>query len=241
MALPGHDFVAAKESIQGIPWYPYGKLESTMWAIQELCGERFGELVKPGKSILDIGAADGELSFHLESLGCNVDALDNPSTNFNGCRAIRAIHEKIGSSLRLLERDVDFGFTLDRQYDLTVAFHILYHLRNPIDFLTTLALYSEHMALATRTIQRLPGHAQPITDLPIGYLYYAKEINNDATNYWVLSKEALRRCLARSGWHILNSFTVGAGEDADPIEHDQRTYVFCQRIPNYEDLRRVHP
>jgi hypothetical protein len=75
-----------------IPWYPYGTLGNLQWLELLLAGAgtTLPELLGSGP-IADIGAADGDLAFLLDSLGYDVDIVDYPPTNYNGCRAAHAL------------------------------------------------------------------------------------------------------------------------------------------------------
>src|SRR3981081_2099346 len=71
-------------------WYPYQSLSNFPALDQTLTGESRSLLdLAGGKAILDIGCAEGDLAFFLESLGCRVDVIDNPITNFNAMYGVR--------------------------------------------------------------------------------------------------------------------------------------------------------
>ena len=80
-----------KEIDSSFPWYPYGSLNNFIhlknifneWPIDSLIGAH--------SKILDIGAADGDLSFFLESLGYQLDIIDNGPTNFNNLKGAKMI------------------------------------------------------------------------------------------------------------------------------------------------------
>src|SRR3982751_6814401 len=68
-------------------WYPYGTLDNFHILNQLLTGKNRSFLSSVGDGlIVDIGAADGDVAFFLESLGHNVRVADYPPTNFNSCR-----------------------------------------------------------------------------------------------------------------------------------------------------------
>ena len=104
--------------------------------------------------------------------------------------------------------------------------------------LIQLALHAEHLILSTRTASRLQDGTD-ISGSPLAYLLAHRESNNDPTNYWIFSPEGLKRCLARSGWLIRNTVVYGP-EDGDPAEKDQRTFVYCQRVPGFGKLLPHH-
>src|SRR5688572_4388898 len=65
-------------------WYPYDSLGSLFTLDELLTGESryLLELLGSGP-VLDLGCADGALSFFLESMGCRMHAIDQPGTNYN--------------------------------------------------------------------------------------------------------------------------------------------------------------
>lgn len=219
-----------------ISWYPFSELDSFLWQIKSVMNQDWEPLVKPGIRVLDVGSGDGDLSFYLETQGCTVHVLDNESTNYNRCRGVQRIKRELRSNVEILVQNIDYNITLPGQYDLAFACGVLYHLRNPIYLLIQLALHAEHLVLSTRTAHKLPDGTD-ISKSGVAYLLDTYESKNrDCTNFWIFSPVALNRCLRRSGWNVLRTCVFGAGHDSDPVEHDQRTVVFCKRVHNYADL-----
>src|ERR1044072_2828055 len=101
------------------PWYPYGTLNN-FTALRSIFNKHSLEnLIGPGFKTLDIGAADGDLAFFLESLGYRPDIIDFPPTNFNHLRGAKLLKEKLNSGINIYERDIDSQFpTLDEKYGL---------------------------------------------------------------------------------------------------------------------------
>lgn len=233
-----------KGRIDAIPWYPHNTLEGIKVLNDLLRGEN-RRLIPPTHErafrVLDIGAADGDIGLLFGRLGCEVDILENPATNFNQCRGVKALTRELKSSISVIEQDVDRYFHLDTEYDLAIALGILYHLRNPFQFLMTLALHCERMLLSTRIMSHLPNQ-QPVSNNAIAYLLGRRESNDDPTNYWILSEAALERLLNRSGWKLLDRHKVGAVGRSNPVDSDkdERMFVYCQRVVNYKDLWNHH-
>ena len=231
-----HDHLAeVRRNIPNVPWYPYGSLLNVGHLASFIDADT--EIVPKGGSVIDIGAADGDLGFFFQSLGCEVDFLDNGPTNFNQCRAIRATQEAIGHEGRLIETDIDLGFELDRDYDLAIFLGALYHLRNPALPLIRLAQHCQRMVISTRITSHLPD-GQDVSKSPVGYLLSAAEANNDPTNWWIFSHEGLVRLLKRCGWNVLSMTTVGAVGRSNPTDNDadERAFAYCERVPNHADL-----
>jgi tRNA (mo5U34)-methyltransferase len=222
-------------------WYPYGSLSNFHHLEALLMPRRHDLFACVGSDpVLDIGAADGDTAFFLESLGLRVHVLEYGPTNYNGGRGLRMLHEALGSTVDVNELDLDSQFQLpgDR-YGLALALGVLYHLKNPFFFLEQLAPRVAYMVLSTRIARfnvavgnTQAGLDEPnamrvdLSTIPIAYLVGPNETNNDPTNYWIFSLAGLRRILWRTGWEIVELMTVGAA-DSDPATTEGDERAFC--------------
>jgi hypothetical protein len=178
--------------------------------------------------IADIGAADGDLAFFLETLGCEVELIDHGPTNFNGLRGARLLREALGSRASISEVDLDAQFALPRErYGLVLFLGILYHLQNPYYALLSLARSARYCVLSTRVARFTQDKQVRFGDVPVAYLVGPSETNNDSTNYWIFSPAGLRRILERTGWTIVDYLAVGATGDSDPASADRDERAFC--------------
>lgn len=243
----GADFAALlaaiKQADTSVPWYPYESI-ANLWHLDTLLPDALKDVVCKGDAglrVLDVGAADGDLGYFFESRGCSVDFLDNPPTNFNDCRGLKALGTALGSGARLLEQDIDRSITLEGQYDLAIALGLLYHLRNPMLLMLELALHARAMVLSTRVASAWPD-GTAVAGQSAAYLYRCREANDDPTNYWCFTPAGLETALRRCGWEIRARAIHGAGDDANPVDNDkdQRCFVYCERVANWPDLGRHH-
>lgn len=222
-------------------WYPYGSLSNFAHLNRLLTGEhrRLLDLADDGL-ILDIGAADGDTAFFLESLGRRVHVIDYAPTNFNGCRGFRALHEALGSEVTLSELDLDAQFQLpEGRFGLALVLGLLYHLKNPFYLLEQLARRVGHIVLSTRVtaFNIATGSPAPAPDanarrvdlrtVPVAYLVDPLETNNDPTNFWIFTVAGLRRILKRTGWEVLDFVTLGATDASDPATAAGDERAFC--------------
>lgn len=225
-------------------WYPY-KIAANLEWVEKLVADDsrpIEEII--GRRVADIGAADGDLAFYLESLGKKVDLIDFPPTNYNQLQGARTLREELDSSVEIHEVDLDSQFALPRErYDTIFFFGILYHLKNPFYALETLAKSCRHLFLSTRVARftpPLPGNSDsqgtPIRDLPVAYLVDTVECNHDPTNFWVFSESGLRRLLRRAGWSVWSQAFAGDLEASDParLDHDERAFMWLRSL-------RFHP
>ena len=220
-------------------WYPYGTLNNFHILTQLLTGENrnFLNLVGDGL-IVDIGAADGDVAFFLESLGHRVHVADFPPTNFNGCRGVRLLRQALGSNVEILETDLDTQFKLPAErYELAFFLGILYHLKNPYLALESLAKCARYAFISTRITRFNVASGAEGTDInrsrielhnaPVAYLVAPDETNNDATNFWMFSEAGLRRILNRCGWDIVDFMALGNTGNSDPATTQGDERAFC--------------
>lgn len=181
--------------------------------------------------VLDVGCGDGDIAFFLESLGVQVDAIDHAPTNNNHLLGVHALKQKLGSSVRIHEVDLDMRPTLPSStYGFTLMLGVLYHLKNPFLVLEALARASRYIFLSTRIASLGPDRKTDFSALPLAYLVEEDELNNDETNFWIFSEKALQRVVRRAGWDVLHYATLGPAATADPVstEGDARAYILAK-------------
>jgi len=223
-----------------IDWYPYNSFGNVA-NLASFLPEKTA-LVEARGSVLDVGCGDGDMGFLFHSLGCDVDFLDNAATNFNDCRGVKRTQQLVQHTGRVIERDMDFGFELDCDYDLVLFLGTLYHLRNPALALIRLAQRCRTMLLSTRIMRELPASysSTAVGDVPVGYLLDTLELNRDSTNWWIFSPAGLTRILKRCGWTaIASTIAEDPSRRIDGLR-DERMFVHCERVSNYGDLTKHH-
>lgn len=212
------------------PWYPYGSLNNFIHLKNTFNKYSLDRLIGSSLKTLDIGAADGDLAFFLESLGYNADIIDYPPTNFNGLRGARLIKEKLNSGINIYETDLDSQFpALQEKYGLIFFLGILYHLKNPYYILEQLSKSAENLIVSTR-IAKYTKDGATLSNYPLAYLLNPDETNNDSTNYWIFSYKGLERIFERTGWYITDMFTVGDTLQSNPSDphHDERAFALLK-------------
>ena len=220
-------------------WYPYGTLDNFHILNRLLNGKNrnFLDVVGDGL-VVDVGAADGDVAFFLESLGQRVHVVDYAPTNFNGCRGIHLLKQRLDSRVEIRETDIDARFDMPAErYELAFFLGILYHLKNPFLALETLAKSARHAFVSTRITRfnvavgaegrEINRKRIELADAPVAYLVAPDETNNDATNFWMFSDAGLRRILHRSGWDILDFMTLGNTSNSDPATNQGDERAFC--------------
>jgi SAM-dependent methyltransferase len=217
-----------KKAISGIAWYPYDTFASLGVADKFLKGRNRSLLdLAAGDPILDLGCADGALSFFFESLGAKVHAVDHMPTNYNAMRGIAELRKALGSSIEVHAIDLDSQFYLpDESFGLVLCLGILYHLKNPFYLLESLAVRARYCLLSTRVAELAPDGTR-IKDQPLGYLLGPTEANNDPTNFWIFSEAGLRRLCERAGWKIVDFTTIGCTRGSDPAHGDRDERAYC--------------
>ena len=210
-------------------WYPYETLSNFVHLERLLTGDNRHLLgLVEGGGVVDIGGADGDLAFFLETLGFDVDMVDNGPTNCNGLQGARALKGALCSSVAIHEVDLDAQFALPRDhYSLVFLLGILYHLKNPYFTLERLASHTAYCLLSTRIAKFTPDKSLLLAHAPVAYLVDPFETNNDPTNYWMFSEAGLRRILDRTQWDVLDFIRVGNVTESDPVHADKDERAFC--------------
>ena len=211
-------------------WYPYGTMSNFIHLDRLLKGnhrrllELIGEL-----PVADIGAADGDLAFFLEHLGCqSVEIIDHAPTNYNGLKGAQLVKAALRSSVAIHDIDLDeyFDFVQPR-YGLIFFLGILYHLQNPYHVLKRLAQRTRYCLISTRIARWTVDREIEFSRAPMAYLLDELEANNDSSNYWIFSEAGLRRILKRTKWEICEFMTVGDVVNSDPATTERDERAFC--------------
>ena len=228
--------VVKKES-PAIKWF-FGDILSNIDAIGSLLKGKnrdiFGEFI--GGHVADIGAADGDVAFFLETLGYQCDIIDFPQYNYNGMAAAYHLKEALKSNVSIHEIDLDKRFEFPRRYDAVIFLGLLYHLRNPFFALETLAQNTRYCFLSTRIARWVDSGFWPwqrrtyIRNSPVAYLLAPDECNNDSTNYWIFSETGLRRIVERAGWEICDYISYGKRANSNPRDQktDERAFMLLK-------------
>jgi hypothetical protein len=225
-------FEAAKQLIANppYPWYPYDSF-ANLFYLQILIKQSGLSLdsLAPNHSLLDIGAADGALSFFFESIGFDVECWDHADTNINGMAALHDLTRPLGSQIAIKNIDLDTAFPATRPFELCLFLGILYHLKNPFNALEKLASSAKFCFLSTRIARHTPDGNLNFANLPMAWLVDADECNHDPTNYWIFSPAGLNRLTHRAGWDICSSATAGNPESRpDSPDADERMFLLLR-------------
>lgn len=210
-------------------WYPYGTFGNLVHLDHLLTGEhrRLLELIGD-EPVLDVGCGDGDLAFWLESLGCQVHALDLARTNLNRMRGVRLLQAALESSVQIWEVDLDAHFAPPPvHYGLILLLGVLYHLKNPFYVLETLATTTRYCLLSTMITAATPDGRASLKELPVAYLLDEQEANNDPSNYWVFTEVGLRRLLARTRWEVCDWLVVQPKVGRRATFWEKRERAFC--------------
>lgn len=210
-------------------WYPYNTLASILEFEPILTGEH-RDIIKliAHRPFADIGAADGDLGFFIESFGLkNIHIIDHAPSNCNGLEGARLLKQSFNSSASIHDIDLDAAYSFpEKRFGLVALLGTLYHLKNPFLMLETLARHADFCLTSTRIAAYLPGGKKNISTSPIAYLLDDHECNDDPTNFWVFTEAGLKRLFARTGWDILDFGTCG-GKKSTPASMKDMQRAFC--------------
>lgn len=211
-------------------WYKYGILNNFIHLKNTFNKFHLDELTKVESKILDIGAADGDLSFFLEEQGFDVDIMDHSKTNANSLKGAKILKKHLKSKVSIYDVDLDSQFSLPKKkYDLIFFLGILYHLKNPYYALEKLSYASKFLLISTKIAKFTPDDTK-IQNNPLAYLVDSNELNNDPTNFWIFSESGFKRLLARTGWVELEFFKVGdtRNSSTSDMSRDERAFALIK-------------
>jgi tRNA (mo5U34)-methyltransferase len=225
-------FEDAKKAIEPVPfdWYRYDSFPNLFY-LQHLfrCSSASLQDLAGQEPVLDIGAADGALSFFWESLGYRVHAVDFSGCNINRMQGLRRLAAYFGSNVEIQDIDLDGRFDLVRHYGVVFFLGTLYHLKNPFYALETIAKHARYCLLSTRVARLSADRRTRLDGMPVAYLLDSEECNSDSTNYFVFSPAGLVLLAKRAGWMVRGSISSGTS-DSDPMspEGDERMFLLLE-------------
>ena len=152
-----------------------------------------------GRSVLDIGAWDGFLSFEAERRGAaRVLATDSYCWSGEGWgtkQGFETARRILGSRVEDQEIDVmDLSPEAVGVFDLVIFAGVLYHMRHPF-------LAIEKVASVTGDQLILDSHTAMVEEArPVMLFYPNAELNDDATNWWGANPAAVEAMLRDVGF-----------------------------------------
>ena len=222
---------AVKRTLSGAAWYPYCSLANFEHFVPLLGADADWAALVGGGPVLDIGCADGDLSFFLESIdpGLRIHALDHSGTNHNRLAGIAALKTALGSAIEVCDLNLDEGFELPvRPYSMAFCLGLLYHVKNPFHLLESLSRYARTCLLSTRIMRAFPD-GEPVPAHPTAYLLDPDQLNDDETNFWIFNEAGLRRLVSRAGWQLERFHSTMAGDagSSGPDSQSADERAFC--------------
>lgn len=183
------------------PWFQHFRLagdihtpgpNSIPWLL-ELSGlrEHF-----PGKTVLDIGTANGGLAFEAERAGATrvlaVDEMDPDEFGFNSTRKF------LNSKVEYLQTSLyELPDQVDTQFDIVVFWGVLYHLRHPLLGLDCVARMARDLvSIETVVADSMLDETSPRS---VSMFFRQKELNNDATSWFAPTVRCLEDWVRSSG------------------------------------------
>jgi len=187
-----------------------------------------------GKTVLDIGAADGFYSFLCESRGAKkVVAVD--WIKFPGFSAAHKILNSKVEFQKLVVDDSTLGFTklksnigtindIEEKFDIVLLFGVLYHLPNPTMVIQKLFENTDMLLIASHIIDS--------EELAMYYYPEGSLTTGDTTNWWVPTPSCLTDIGTRIGFE--KSVLV------DTFDFDSINANLQQDDKVKNGLRRIH-
>jgi 2-polyprenyl-3-methyl-5-hydroxy-6-metoxy-1,4-benzoquinol methylase len=212
-------------------YYPYGTLDiiPRILTILDRCNIDLEQHVRD-KTILDLGAGDGDLSFFFELFNPKrIVAVDWGPTNNDDMEGCQVLKRALRSDVELMNMDIhSFDFKQFPVFDTVVCFGFLYHSPHPLFVLNNLSEKSRNLFLTTKIFD---------SDKSYVYFYDVGECNRDATNWWCFTTKALELMLKRTGFELvlMERLDSNIGK-SDPVDTrlDGRVFAYARSIVRSE-------
>ena len=222
------------EEKNNFKFYPYGIMNNFIHLENLLKGNNLENFFQnlSNKNILDIGAADGDMSFYFKKIGFNPTIVEYNRTNFNGLEGAKKLNEYLKTNIDIIDYDIDnlsINTLPNKKYGVVLLLGIFYHLQNPYHILRELSKCSKYIILSTR-IARYTPNGKYIDDESLANLVSPYEPNNDSTNYWIFTFTSLKRIIERTGYKIINYIRVGDTKASNPCsnQNDERVFMLIE-------------
>jgi tRNA (mo5U34)-methyltransferase len=187
-----------------------------------------------GKTAIDIGTSNGGAAFELERRGAErVVAVDIFPPSWFGFDAIR---EFLGSNADFVQASVyELPALLREEFDVLIFWGVLYHLRHPLLALDSIRSVLRGTGFLETAV--CDGTVGELSSLPLVRFYRRDELDNDVTNWFAPTVNALVDWCRSSG---LDAEVLGAW----PKKAPERTMVKVTRTegePEYQALSYERP
>ena len=228
-------------SASGATLYPHDIISNNFPIIVELLqasGSSDFLREKDIETVLDVGGANGDLSFVFAGAGFETTLVDLSISYEMSPLVASLINLQLGANVRVVDLSVDRYFNYSdlmkytvnsgqflhdshsEVFDLVICFGLLYHLKNPFAFLESVSKICRYCILGTWLMSYLPDNITRVRDAPLTYFLGPGELNNDASNYWVFTDSSFRRLVERTGFSIVCSVSAFGREDkiSNPVD-----------------------
>src|SRR6516225_595044 len=192
------------------------------------------------ETVLDVGGANGDLSFVFSAAGFETTLVDLSISYERSPLVASLINLQLGANVRVVDLSVDGYFNYSdlvkytvnsgqfshdshsEVFDLVICFGLLYHLKNPFAFLESVGNLCRYCIMGTWLMSYLPDNITRVRDIPLTYFLRPGELNNDASNYWVFTDSSFRQLAERAGFSIVCSVSAFSREDkiSNPVYID---------------------
>lgn len=158
-----------------------------------------------GKTVLDLGAWDGYYSFVAAERGADVvvaiDNLEAEKRVLDGdersiYKKYNYINKKKKTNVHFIPLDVMNIDKIKMNFDVIICFGLFYHVENPY------MLFKKCYEKCNKLLL-IEGLSHEV-ESPVAFFLKKDELNNDPTNYWLMTSECIKKILYRIGFKSLD-------------------------------------
>lgn len=157
-----------------------------------------------GKSVLDVGCADGFFSFEAERRGARLviaadtwSALHCPHTTVSGKEPIKLARELLNSKIFIITEPAEVVSVLS---DVVLLYGVIYHSKRPLDILEAAARCAKETLIIESAVA--DGDDAPC-------LRWRPNHNNDPTNQLYPNRAFIQLFAARAGFEVTQVVDLG--------------------------------
>ena len=171
-----------------------------------------------GKTVLDIGPANGYFSFEFAKRGANVLAIDKYDVFWN-----KKLVEILGPNVTFRKLDINDLDESIGKFDIVFCSHLLQHVMDIAGCIKKIkSITKEKAILATQLTDNLELDKVPLAVEFLGLKYFVGAINSDFYSYWLITSSAFKKMAETAGFNSVKE--MSKFEYPTEVDHPKKKF-----------------